>query len=233
MGEVGRPRSREFVMRLLKTIAAMTMAMVWTVVPTISQAAVVVGGQTRVQVTADLAGLGLTPGILGTASIVSGSPLTVGFPITGGSLDSSLGGFILHEGSGVSLTAGSNTLSLSNFIIDTVSQRVLGDASLNGSLLANDLALFSFNLASVTPAQLTNLEAPALGLFFTAGAAGALTQVFGAPDLTGAQFGLAATGPTFATGAIPEPASWAMLIVGFGLVGVVARRRPARHVLAG
>lgn len=27
------------------------------------------------------------------------------------------------------------------------------------------------------------------------------------------------------TGAIPEPASWAMLIVGFGLVGVAARRR--------
>lgn len=28
--------------------------------------------------------------------------------------------------------------------------------------------------------------------------------------------------------AIPEPASWAMMILGFGLVGAVARRRPAR-----
>jgi len=28
-------------------------------------------------------------------------------------------------------------------------------------------------------------------------------------------------------GAVPEPSSWAMLIAGFGLVGAVARRRPA------
>ena len=27
------------------------------------------------------------------------------------------------------------------------------------------------------------------------------------------------------SGAVPEPASWAMLIAGFGLVGVAARRR--------
>ncbi|GGI85331.1 hypothetical protein GCM10007973_22400 [Polymorphobacter multimanifer] len=168
-------------------------------------------------------------GITGTASIVSGSPLTVSFPITGGSLNSALSGFILHEGSGVSLTGGSNTLGLSNFIIDTVSQRILGDASLNGSLIANDLSLFTFDLSSVTAAQLTDLSSPSLSLFFTPGAASALTQVFGAPDLAGVQFGLAATGPSVA--AVPEPASWAMLICGFGLVGVVARRRQARTVV--
>ena len=31
----------------------------------------------------------------------------------------------------------------------------------------------------------------------------------------------------FTVGAVPEPASWAMLIAGFGLVGAVARRRRA------
>lgn len=211
-------------MRFVKSVVPVILTLFAVAAP--SQAAVVVGGQTRVEVTADLAALGLTPGIIGGASIVSGAPLTVGFPITGGSLDASLGGFILHEGSGVSLTAGGNSLILGNFIIDTVSQRVLGDASLNGTLLANDLALFDFNLGSVTPAQLTDLDNPLLGLFFTAGAANALTTVFGAPDLTGAQFGLAATSPVLAA-AVPEPASWALLIVGFGLVGVTARRRAA------
>lgn len=33
--------------------------------------------------------------------------------------------------------------------------------------------------------------------------------------------------PTFAPAAIPEPATWALLIAGFGLVGVAARRRHA------
>jgi hypothetical protein len=35
-----------------------------------------------------------------------------------------------------------------------------------------------------------------------------------------------------ATTAVPEPASWAMLIAGFGLVGAAARRRRARHAVA-
>lgn len=34
------------------------------------------------------------------------------------------------------------------------------------------------------------------------------------------------------TGAVPEPASWAMLIAGFGLVGAVLRRRRTGSVLA-
>lgn len=32
-----------------------------------------------------------------------------------------------------------------------------------------------------------------------------------------------------ATGAVPEPASWAMMITGFGLAGAALRRRTARH----
>lgn len=193
--------------------------------PTAASAAELVGGETRVQVTADLAALGLTPGITGTASIVSGSPLTVSFPVTGGALDPALSGFILHEGSGVSLTAGSNTLTLGNFIIDTVSSRILGDAALNGAALADDLPLFTFDLTTVTPAQLTDLNSPALVLSFTAGAAGALTQVFGAPNLTGAEFGRAATAPV---AAVPEPSTWAMMIFGFALIGTAASRQRRR-----
>ena len=32
--------------------------------------------------------------------------------------------------------------------------------------------------------------------------------------------------------AVPEPASWAMLIAGFGIIGMTARRRQPRHVFA-
>lgn len=38
--------------------------------------------------------------------------------------------------------------------------------------------------------------------------------------------------PLPGTGDIPEPASWAMLIAGFGLVGAIARRRRSAVVMA-
>ena len=40
------------------------------------------------------------------------------------------------------------------------------------------------------------------------------------------------TGATLAAGAIPEPASWALMLVGFGVIGTVARRRRAMVVTA-
>ena len=48
-------------------------------------------------------------------------------------------------------------------------------------------------------------------------------------DSTG--FSLAVTGPE-ATGAIPEPATWAMMLLGFGGLGSVLRRRRSRVVFA-
>lgn len=201
---------------LLRVAAAAAVVLV----PAAAQAAPVGGGDTRVQVTADLAGLGLTPGVLGSATIVSADPLTVNFPVTGGELDAALAGNILHNGSGVSLSGGGNTIDLTNFVIDTVAQLILGDVDLNAADFAEDLPLFSFDLASVTVEQLTDLANPALALLFTGEAAGALTAVFGAPDLTGAQFGLAATAPELA---VAEPAMLALF--GLGALGVAAARR--------
>ncbi len=39
-------------------------------------------------------------------------------------------------------------------------------------------------------------------------------------------------GPNFQTGAVPEPASWAMMIAGFGTIGAMARGRRAKRALA-
>lgn len=184
-----------------------------------AQAVPLVGGDTRVLV--GQAFVPLVGGVTGSASVFSVDPLIANFPVTGGALDGSLAGTIRHDGSGITLTNGTNTVGAGNFVIDTVAQLVFGDVTLNGDLIASGLGLFRFDLATVTVEQLTDLANPVLGLFITADAAGALTAAFGVPDLTGVQFGAAATAPQ----AIPELATWAMMIAGFGLVGVAARRR--------
>lgn len=117
-------------------------------VSSLASALTVTGGDTRVAFDADALG-GLTAGVTGSATVI-GPGLTVNFPITGGFLDAALAGEIRHDGSGITLSNGINTLALGN----------------------------------------------------------------------------AAKAPAVA--AIPEPGTWLMLIVGFGNVGVLARRtRPA------
>jgi hypothetical protein len=176
-------------------------------------------GETRVRVEADLAGLGLTPSLVGTTSVVNDpNGLVLSFPVTGGQLDG-LAGSIEHEGSGVTLTAGATSVTVGNFIIDTVQQVIFGDVDLNGARIGDDLDLFSFDLSTVTPGQLTNLNTQFLALLITPTLAGALTQIFGAPDLENALFGFASTLPQ----EVPLPAAVWMFLA--GLAGLATRLR--------
>lgn len=193
-----------------------------------AHAVAVVGGTTAIRVTADLAGLGLTAGLTGGATLDTSIPeiARILIPITGGSLDpATLAGTIEHAGSGVTLTAGGDVLGLSNFVIDTTASLIRGDVSANGASIGADLPLFSFSLAGLTPEQITNTLNPPIPLFLTDRSAAALTLLFGAPNLAGQRFGLAATAPVLAV--VPEPTTWAMLIAGFGMVGIAMRRRSA------
>lgn len=196
--------------------------------PSLAQATAIVGGNTRVAFGSAITGL--QAGLLGSATLVGGAPgLTVNFPITGGDLDAMLAGTIRHDGSGVTLSNGTNTLALSNFVIDTSQGLLFGDAALNGSVLGTSLDLFSFDLSTVTVPQLTDLDNPLLSLIITSTTAGALATAFGI-DLgedDDVSIGLAATAPVLA-GVVPELESWAMLLLGFGLVGATARFRQDR-----
>ena len=217
-------------MKLVQMIAA-TAALTLSA-PTL--AATIIGGNTAVRVTADVAGLGLTLGTFGSATInttIPGVP-RVFFPITGGTLDpSTLAGSIQHTGSGVTFTAGSNSLLARDFVIDTIGQQLLGNVFLNGASVASNAPIFTFNLSGLSAAQITDLSNPAIALLISSTAASVFTSVFGAPDLTGVQFGLAATAPALAAAPpIPEPTSWAMLVSGFAVVGTLLRRR--RRVMA-
>ncbi|MEM7710417.1 MAG: VPLPA-CTERM sorting domain-containing protein [Pseudomonadota bacterium] len=180
-----------------------------------AQAATISGGITDVTVTADLAGLGLGGAPFGSASVTP--PATFMFPITGGTVDDDTGAAIIeHEGSGVTLATLDDTddveVTVGNFVIDTGLATVFGDV-IGGP---EGLDLFAFSDDDLDFADGIDLD-------ITGTLAGALTSVFGAPDLTGAQFGVAVTSPELAP--IPLPASAWMLLAGLGGMGVMARRR--------
>ncbi|MGQ5700964.1 PEPxxWA-CTERM sorting domain-containing protein [Sandaracinobacteroides sp. A072] len=60
--------------------------------------------------------------------------------------------------------------------------------------------------------------------------------IFSRPDLTQSNLDIGLFGPNFRytlSGAVPEPSTWAMLIVGFGLIGGVLRQKGAADARLG
>lgn len=172
------------------------------------------GNQTTVEVTADLAGLGLSGAPFGTATVdATGANPVFAFAITGGTLDTVTGNaLIAHEGSGVTLAALADpavSATVGNFLIDTAGATVFGDV-IGG---AADIALFTFG----------TVDDAGVELLIAGDLAGALTAVFGAADLTGARFGIAVpdVAPVPLPGALPLLAS---ALIAAGLVRGRTRR---------
>jgi hypothetical protein len=122
------------------------------------------GGSTAVALDAGftdaLGTLGLTPGVIGGATL-DGATGTVSFPITGGTVtlyDRETGyrpwvqGSIFHEGSGLSLTAGGTTVELTDFTVDPGKPaRLFGNVSVNGQLAAASAPLFNLDGSTLEP----------------------------------------------------------------------------------
>ena len=163
----------------------------------------VIGNETRVELTSAptlIGTLGLSVQPVGIGTLEAVGPTAV-FPITGGSVDDMSGAALVeHDGSGLILSAGRDSLALLNFLIDTAQSTIFGDAVViddtNGTIEAsalNDVPLFTFNAG--------------LDLFLTGAAAGAIESLFGVPGLTGfeigtAQLDLATTAPVPLPGAV-------------------------------
>lgn len=185
----------------------------------------IIDGWTAVQLTSapTLVGAGLGVAPLGSALVSPGSagiPVAY-FEVTGGAIDTAtFAGKIEHEGSGLALSNGATTVKLENFIINTVALSLSGDVTVGATTLP-DVALFAIGLSG-SPAY-------PFSLALTAGAAGALSQFLGVPDLTGAQIGIASTTPV--TSAVPEASTYLLMMAGLGAVGFVARRRSATQPL--
>lgn len=188
--------------------------------PVAASAAPILGGATAVDLTATstFQSLGYTLATYGTASsYMQGNDIVATFLATGGMRNDATGAlYVEHNGSGLNFTSGANTLSIGNFIVDTANGVVRGDASANGMTLGS-VALF--NLGANSALTLTNE------------AAAAFTSALGAPSLAGAAIGTAQVNVVFGPSGVPEPASWGLMIAGFGFAGASLRRR-ARTALA-
>jgi hypothetical protein len=187
-----------------------------------AQALPITGGITAVTLSAapTLATLGLSVAPLGSALVSPGStgiPIAY-FPVTGGAINTAtFAGSIQHAGSGLSLSNTSATVSLTNFVIDTTTSVLSGNVAVGGSALG---VVPLFNIGS------SGVATSPFSLALTAAAAGALSTVFGIPDLTGAVLGSANTIPI--TSAVPEPATVASMLAGLALMGgLLGRRRAA------
>ncbi len=148
------------------------------------------GGSTGVALdkgfTDALTSLGVTPGVLGTATLTNGS---VNFPITGGSVvywspsgkyRPYVQGIIEHDGSGLSLTAGSTVVDLSNFTINPGNSKLYGDVTVNGTVAATQAYLFDLHGGTLKPLQVDGNNAILTGttVHISPDAAGVLNKVF-------------------------------------------------------
>jgi hypothetical protein len=150
----------------------------------------VFGGNTAVALDANflaaLTSLGVTPGVLGTATLTNGS---VAFPITGGSVvywspsgkyRPYVQGIIEHDGSGLSLTAGSTVVDLTNFTINPGNSKLYGDVTVNGTVAATQAYLFDLHGQTLKPLQVDGKNAVLQGteVHISPDAAGVLNKVF-------------------------------------------------------
>ncbi|TAJ49933.1 MAG: hypothetical protein EPO52_03105 [Herbiconiux sp.] len=134
-----------------------------------------------------LTSLGLTPGVVGTATLTDG---VLAFPITGGNVDyydpasdyrPYVQGSIEHDGSGLSLTAGSTVVDLTNFTIDPGTSQLFGDVSVNGEVAVEQAFLFDLDGSTLKPLQTSGDTAILEGttVHISADAADLLNSTFG------------------------------------------------------
>lgn len=135
--------------------------------------------------------LEVTPGVVGDAKLAEG---TLKFPITGGdvkyfepgSVSPYVQGEILHEDSGLSLTAGGTEVELTDFNVDPGASVLTGRVSVDGEVAADEAPLFFLDGSTLEPLRTTDdgravLEGTTVEL--KAEAAELLNDTFGIDDL--------------------------------------------------
>lgn len=135
--------------------------------------------------------LKLKLGVIGTAAVSKAGVLT--FPITSGDATyykpgtrtPYVTGQIHHDGSGFTMTAGSKTVGLSNFVVNPGTSQLSGKVTLNGKTVAPSTNLFFLNGSTLQPltenASKTQAVLSGTKVFLDGPAAALLDKTFGVP----------------------------------------------------
>ena len=141
-----------------------------------------------------ITGLGLTPAVLGDATLSPEGVLS--FPITGGNVDyydpeedyrPYVQGELLHEGSGISLTAGDVVVELTDFRIDPGTSQLFGTVTANGEEVGTDIYIFKLDGTTLMPLYENEDGLPVLEgttVYVSPDAAGLLNDTFGTDAVT-------------------------------------------------
>ncbi len=140
-----------------------------------------------------LGSLGLTPGVLGGATLTDG---VLAFPITGGNVDyydpeedyrPYVQGSVEHDGSGISLTAGETVVELTDFRIDPGTSQLFGTVTANGEEVGQDIFIFTLDGTTLNPLE-TDADGNAVlegtTVLISPDAAGLLNDTFGTDAVT-------------------------------------------------
>ena len=137
--------------------------------------------------------LGLTPGLIGTATLVDG---VLGFPITGGNVDyydpeedyrPYVQGSISHDGSGITLTGGDIVVGLSDFRIDPGTSQLFGTVTANGEVVGEDIFIFNLDGSTLKPLSMDadgNAVLEGTTVLISPDAAALLNETFGTTAVT-------------------------------------------------
>lgn len=142
-----------------------------------------------------LTALKVTPAPVGKATISKDG--VAAFPITGGNVTyydpasdyrPFVQGILMHDGSGLSLTAGDTKVELTDFVIDPGTSELTGTVSVNGKEAATGALLFNLDGSTLKPLisnpdGTATLEGTTVKL--SDDAAGLLNDTFGIKDLKG------------------------------------------------
>lgn len=135
-----------------------------------------------------LTSLKVKPGLIGSAKL-DPTTGTLTFPITGGhvkvykkgDVKPYVQGEIDHQGSGFTLTAGSTTVGLQNFVIDPGNNsKLTGDVTADGKSVVKGATLFDLNGNTLQPITINNGVATLTGttVLLSKDAAGLLNKTF-------------------------------------------------------